>query len=185
MESAGAGFRGSVRKFSVKSDNFRELRRQITEQARLRMAWCTSARRSVRMLRRRKLSEPGEGAFHGLASAQAVAELLAARGDVAAVRYPGLSGDPAHEVAARQMRGFGPVLGFDLGDAERARRFLAACELVVEATSFGGVHSSAERRARWRADDVGEGFIRFSTGVEATEDLVADVERALDIAAKR
>ena len=51
--------------------------------------------------------------------------------------------------------------------------------LVSEATSFGGVHSTAERRARWGSDDVPEGFIRFSCGIEDTEDLVADVLQAL------
>ena len=47
------------------------------------------------------------------------------------------------------------------------------------ATSFGGLHANAERRARWGSDDVGEGFIRFNAGIEDTPDLVADVERAL------
>jgi len=60
------------------------------------------------------------------------------------------------------------------------RRFLAACALVSEATSFGGVHATAERRARWGTDAVPEGFIRFSAGCEDTADLLADVEQALD-----
>jgi cystathionine gamma-lyase len=51
---------------------------------------------------------------------------------------------------------------------------------VTEATSFGGLHSTAERRARWGTDDVAEGWIRFSAGIEDTEDLVADVAGALD-----
>jgi cystathionine gamma-lyase len=54
---------------------------------------------------------------------------------------------------------------------------------VADATSFGGVHSSAERRARWGTDAVGEGFIRFSCGVEDTADLLADVAQALDAVA--
>ena len=116
----------------------------------------------------------------GGANALALAELLAARGDVAGVRYPGLPGDPGHEIARRQMRGFGTVLGFDLGGRECAERFLATAELVTEATSFGGVHTSAERRLRWGGDDVPEGYIRLSAGCEETADLVADVERALD-----
>ncbi len=66
----------------------------------------------------------------------------------------------------------GPLVGFDLGGAERAQAFLSACSLVAEATSFGGVHSTAERRGRWGTDDVGEGFIRFSAGCEDTEDLL-------------
>ena len=114
------------------------------------------------------------------ATALRLAEALAARDDVDGVRYPGRPGDPAHELAARQMTRFGAVIAFDLGSRERAERFLAECRLVAEATSFGGVHSSAERRARWPANDVGEGFIRMSVGVEDPDDLIADVERALE-----
>ena len=85
----------------------------------------------------------------GCDNAIAIARLLAAREDVEGVRYPGLPGDPGHEVARRQMRGYGTVVSFDLGTAERAERFLAAARLVTDATSFGSVHTSAERRARW------------------------------------
>jgi cystathionine gamma-lyase len=105
---------------------------------------------------------------------------LAARDDVASVRYPGLPGDPSHERAAAQMTRFGAVVAFDVGGRERADRFLAICELVADATSFGGVHSSAERRARWPGNDVPEGFIRMSVGCETPDDLIADVEQALD-----
>jgi cystathionine gamma-lyase len=114
------------------------------------------------------------------ASAAHLAALLDSRPDVAGVRYPGLPGHPAHSVAARQMRGFGGIVGFDLGSRERAEAFLAGLTLVREATSFGGVHSMAERRARWGGDDVGEGFIRFSVGCEAVDDIVADVAGALE-----
>jgi cystathionine gamma-lyase len=114
------------------------------------------------------------------ASALALAELLAARSDVDAVRYPGQPDDPAHALALRQMTRFGSIVVFDLGSRERAERFLAGCVLVAEATSFGGVHSSAERRARWSGNDVGEGFIRFSVGCETAADLLADVAQALD-----
>jgi cystathionine gamma-lyase len=115
----------------------------------------------------------------GAANALALAELLAGRDDVTGVRYPGLPEDPGHEVARRQMRGFGTVLSFDLGDRDRAERFLVASELVTDATSFGGLQTTAERRARWGGDDVGEGFIRLSAGCEDAADLIADVERAL------
>jgi cystathionine gamma-lyase len=114
------------------------------------------------------------------ANALALAEALEAREDVTGVRYPGLAGDAGHEVARRQMSGFGTVIAFDLGSRERAERFLAAAELVTEATSFGSVHTTAERRLRWGGDDVPEGYIRLSAGCEETADLVADVERALD-----
>jgi cystathionine gamma-lyase len=66
-----------------------------------------------------------------------------------------------------------------LEGAEAAQSFLERCALVAEATSFGGVHSSAERRSRWGTDDVPEGLIRFSAGIEDTEDLLGDVRAAL------
>ncbi|MEU6862465.1 cystathionine gamma-lyase [Streptomyces sp. NPDC046876] len=116
------------------------------------------------------------------ANALAVAEALAGRGEVAGLRYPGLPGDPSHPTAARQMQGFGSVVSFTLPDRAHAERFLAALHLVEDATSFGGVRSTAERRGRWGGDPVPEGFIRFSAGAEDPEDLVADVLRALDSA---
>jgi cystathionine gamma-lyase len=117
------------------------------------------------------------------ANALALAEVLAADERVHGVRYPGLPDHPGHEVAARQMGGlFGMVLGFELADADTAQAFLAACELVAEATSFGGNHTTAERRARWGTDAVSEGFVRLSAGLEDLDDLVADVRRALDVA---
>ena len=78
------------------------------------------------------------------------------------------------------MRAFGTVVSFDIGTRARAEAFLAALTLVREATSFGGVLSMAERRARWGGDAVGEGFIRFSVGCEAVEDILGDVGHALD-----
>jgi cystathionine gamma-lyase len=77
------------------------------------------------------------------------------------------------------MSRFGSILSFDLGGRERAEGFLDDAELVTEATSFGGVHTTAERRGRWGRDEVPEGFIRLSAGCEATQDLVEDVEKAL------
>ena len=112
-------------------------------------------------------------------SAQQLAEFLASRTDVQAVHYPGLSTHPAHAIAAAQMRAFGGVVSFDLGARARAEAFLAALTLVREATSFGGVHSTAERRARWGGDAISEGFIRFSVGCEAPDDILADVEAGL------
>jgi cystathionine gamma-lyase len=115
------------------------------------------------------------------ANALALARALSEHAAVTDVLYPGLPSHAGHEAAARQMNGlFGPVLAFTLASADAASRFLAACSLVTEATSFGGVHSSAERRARWGLEDVPEGFIRFSAGIEDADDLVADVLGALD-----
>jgi cystathionine gamma-lyase len=119
-------------------------------------------------------------------TALAVAELLASRPDVVGVRYPGLSDHAAHALAARQMHGlFGPVVSFELADAARARGFLDAASLVTEATSFGGVHTLAERRARWGMDAIPEGFIRLSVGIEDPGDLLADIAGALDAASSR
>jgi cystathionine gamma-lyase len=113
-------------------------------------------------------------------SALAVAEYLATRDDITGLRYPGLPQDPAHEIAARQMRFFGPVISFALADRARAERFLSACKLVIEATSFGSLHTTAERRARWGGDAVAEGFIRLSVGCEDTQDIIEDLAQALD-----
>ncbi len=114
-------------------------------------------------------------------TALALARALEGRDDVSGVRYPGLESHPQHALAARGLGGrFGSVLCFDLGTEERAQAFLAACRLVAEATSFGGVHSTAERRARWGYGDAGPGVIRFSVGVEDPGDLLADVAQALD-----
>lgn len=118
-------------------------------------------------------------------TAQALAERLAERDDVEGVRYPGLPNDRAHELATRQMTRFGTIVCFTLPSRERAERFLSACRLVNEATSFGGVHSSAERRGRWGGDAVADGFIRMNVGCEHPDDLIADVEQALAAAASR
>jgi cystathionine gamma-lyase len=114
------------------------------------------------------------------ANALGVARYLAGRGDLVLVRYPGLPTDPSHTVASRQMTRFGPVIGFELSDAAAAATFFANSRLVTEATSFGGLHTTAERRARWGGDAVGEGFIRMSLGCEDIDDLCEDIGRAID-----
>jgi cystathionine gamma-lyase len=95
------------------------------------------------------------------------------------VRYPGLPEHPQHALAARQMTQFGPVLTFDLGTQKRAEHFCARLEQIAEATSFGGVESTLERRARWPGDDVSPGLIRMSVGLESPELLLADLRAAL------
>ncbi|MEU4964557.1 cystathionine gamma-lyase [Streptomyces smyrnaeus] len=116
-------------------------------------------------------------------NALAVAEALGARPEVRDVRHPGLPGDPAHPLAARQMSRYGCVVSFTLPDQAYANRFLARLRLVSDATSFGGVRSTAERRGRWGGDAVPDGFVRMSVGVEDSADLVTDIRRALDEAA--
>lgn len=116
-------------------------------------------------------------------NALAVATALRERPEVTGLRHPGLPDDPAHALAARQMRRYGCVVSFTLADRDTAERFLAGLRIVDNATSFGGVRSTAERRARWGGDDVPEGFIRLSVGVEDAADLIADLTGALDAAA--
>ena len=118
------------------------------------------------------------------ANAFRLAELLATRADVEAVRYQGLPDDPAHAVASAQMRPFGPVLTFPLPSAAHADRFLAPPRLVDAATRFGSVRTTAERRARWGGDDVPDGLIRVGVGCEHPDDLLADVAAALDAAGR-
>ena len=112
-------------------------------------------------------------------NAQAIAEFLAKDPRVQAVFYPGLRSHPAHALARRQMKFFGPIVSFELASRRAAESFLENSQLLVECTSFGGIVSSAERRARWGADDVSEGFIRLSAGCEAVEDLLEDFAQAL------
>ncbi|HWZ52701.1 MAG TPA: cystathionine gamma-lyase [Granulicella sp.] len=113
------------------------------------------------------------------ANALAIARFLKGRAEVLEVLYPGLEEDPGHRVAAGQMRGFGPVLGFVLKDREAAESFLGRSRLITVATSFGGIATTAERRARWGHDAVPEGLIRLSAGCEAIEDLLEDLAQAL------
>ncbi|MEU0003975.1 cystathionine gamma-lyase [Streptomyces sp. NPDC006314] len=112
-------------------------------------------------------------------SALRVAEALRQRPEVSGLRYPGLPDDPSHKIAAQQMSRYGCVVSFTLPTRARAERFLEALRLVEDATSFGGVRSTAERRRRWGGDAVPEGFIRMSVGAEDPEDLIADLLRAL------
>jgi cystathionine gamma-lyase len=98
------------------------------------------------------------------------------------VLYPGLPDHPGHAIAKKQMRYFGPVLSFILRDKSAAETFLAKSKLLTDATSFGGITTTAERRARWGGDAIAEGFIRMSAGCEAVEDLLEDIAQALDAA---
>jgi cystathionine gamma-lyase len=113
-------------------------------------------------------------------NAQAIAEFLVTRREVERVLYPGLPEHPGHAIAKRQMRYFGPVVSFILRDQAAAEKFLIQAELLTDATSFGGVTTTAERRARWGGDAVAGGFIRLSAGCEAVEDLIEDIGQALD-----
>ena len=113
-------------------------------------------------------------------NAQRIAEFLTTRPEVTSVLYPGLSSHPGHAIAKKQMRYYGPVLSFILHDKASAEAFLAKSNLLTEATSFGGITTTAERRARWGGDNIADGFIRLSAGCEAIEDLIEDIAQALD-----
>lgn len=113
-------------------------------------------------------------------NAQRIAEFLTTRPEVTSVLYPGLPTHPGHGLAKVQMRYFGPVLSFILRDKAAAEAFLAKSQLITDATSFGGITTTAERRARWGGDAIPEGFIRLSAGCEDIEDLLEDITQALD-----
>ena len=123
-------------------------------------------------------------------NARAVAAFLASRDDVAEVFYPGLQSHPHHELAKKQMRGFGGVVSFrPRGGAERARAIAKSTQLFNLATSLGGVESlicsptvmthgsvPAERK---RELGITEDLLRLSVGIEDEADLLADLSHAL------
>ncbi|PYE86037.1 cystathionine gamma-lyase [Pseudoroseicyclus aestuarii] len=111
-------------------------------------------------------------------SAEVIAARLAAHPAVRAVRYPGLPGDPSHGLATSQMTRFGFLIGLTLADEEAAERLVDTCRYLRAATSFGGTHSSAERRARW-GDAVDPGALRLSIGCEPVEELWQALDAAL------
>jgi cystathionine gamma-lyase len=113
------------------------------------------------------------------ATAAAVAEVLAGSPAVRSVRWPWRPEDPSFALASRQMLRPNGVVSAELADEAAVRALLEASRLWTAATSFGGVHSTVDRRAQWGADAVGSGFVRFSCGIEDTRDLVDDLSAAL------
>ena len=111
-------------------------------------------------------------------SAELIARRLAEHPAVGAVRYPGLPDDPAHNLARMQMERFGFLVGLTLESEAAAETFIDGCALIQPATSFGGVHTSAERRARW-GDAVPAGYVRLSVGCEPADELWAAIEASL------
>ena len=125
------------------------------------------------------------------ANAMAVARVLEVHPAVAKVHYPGLARDPQHALACRQMRQAGGMVAFDLhGGLAAGQRFIDALELVACAVSLGDAESLAQHPATmthstYTAEEraaacIGDGLVRLSAGLEDTDDLVADVRRALD-----
>jgi cystathionine gamma-synthase len=119
------------------------------------------------------------------ANAAELAPRLAAHPAVSRVRYPGLIDHPGHELASRQMDGFGAMLSFEVhGGAPAADALCGAVRLCVHATSLGGVETLLERRQRWEGEEaVPAGLVRVSVGIEDVEDLWSDLESALGVAA--
>ena len=113
-------------------------------------------------------------------NALAIAGHLAADPRVRAVHYPGTE-QSTLAIARRQMpRGFGPLLSFELdGTAADADAVVAASRIILPATSFGGVESAWERRARWSSETAPETLIRLSAGIEPLADLLADIDKSL------
>jgi len=124
------------------------------------------------------------------ANAAAIADWLAGRAEVSKVYYPGLADHPQHELAKRQMRLPGAMLSFELAAGEPAARRLAeATRLFTLAESLGAVESLIELPAvmthlsvAGSPLEVPAGLVRLSVGIEAVEDLVADLEAALQAA---
>ncbi len=120
---------------------------------------------------------------------QLIAEFLEAHPKVTKVIYPGLPSHPQHELAKRQMKGFGGMLSFEVGSFEEARRVCNSVRLMALAESLGGVetlmthpasmtHASVppERRA---AIGLSDSLVRISAGIEDAEDLIDDLKQAL------
>jgi cystathionine gamma-synthase len=116
------------------------------------------------------------------ANAQALAEALAAHPAVASVHYPGLPGHPGHEVARRQMSGFGGMLSIRVrGGREAALRAVSRVKIFVRATSLGAVESLIEHRASSEGptSTTPDDLLRVSVGLEHPDDLIADLAQAL------
>jgi cystathionine beta-lyase/cystathionine gamma-synthase len=121
---------------------------------------------------------------------RAVAEFLATQGKVSRLNYPGLKSHPQHELAKKQQRGFGSMLSFDLGSRASVAKFLGALKLFLNAESLGGVeslasHSATTTHAALSAEDrakvgITDGLVRLSVGIEDKEDLIADLDQALE-----
>jgi len=118
-----------------------------------------------------------------------LARFLAGQPSVSAVLYPGLESHPQHELACRQMKGFGGMISLELGSLERARRFVERTRIFALAESLGGVeslighpatmtHASVPQALR---DKMGlsDSLVRLSVGIEDVEDLIADLDQAL------
>jgi cystathionine gamma-lyase/cystathionine beta-lyase/cystathionine gamma-lyase/homocysteine desulfhydrase len=124
------------------------------------------------------------------ANALKIANYLAAKKQVQRIFYPGLPSHPGHELAKQQMSGFGGIIAFDLGSLDAARRFLGRVKLCSLAESLGAVetlishpasmtHASVPPESRAKLG-IRDGLVRISVGIEDIDDLIADLDAALD-----
>jgi cystathionine gamma-synthase len=121
-------------------------------------------------------------------NALAIARRLTEHAGIARVLYPGLESHPGHALAARQMSGFGGMVSIDLaGGGEAARRFAESTELFTLAESLGGVESlvnypseMTHASVKGTEAEVPESIVRLSVGIEDVDDLLADIDQALD-----
>jgi cystathionine gamma-synthase len=121
----------------------------------------------------------------GQHNAGELARRLEAHPGVGRVRYPGLPGDPGHHTAAAQMTGFGAVLAFEMADARTADRLCDALQVIVRATSLGGVETTIERRGKLAGQGhVPPGLLRLSVGCEHVDDLWNDLTSAIEQASR-
>jgi cystathionine gamma-lyase len=111
-------------------------------------------------------------------NALSIARWLEGDGRVPVI-YPGLRSHPGHELACRDMQHFGAIVGIDLGSEAAADALVRRLELFTDATSFGGVSSSVDRRSRWSGESAPPGLLRLSIGCESADDLIADLDQAL------
>jgi cystathionine gamma-synthase len=117
----------------------------------------------------------------GQSNASELARRLDAHPAVSRVRYPGLPGHPGHRTAAAQMTGFGAVLAFEVADARTADRICNTVQLIVHATSLGGVETTIERRSKLPGQGhLPPGLLRLSAGCEHIDDLWNDLSTALE-----
>ena len=114
-------------------------------------------------------------------NAMILAERLERHPNVAVTRYPGLASHSTHDAARRQLKGFGTIISFDVaGDSRAADAVCAGVRLIQHATSLGAVESTIERRAGIPGQEhLPPTLLRLSVGIEAVEDLWADLDRAL------
>ena len=121
----------------------------------------------------------------GQSNASKLARRLDAHPAVSRVRYPGLPNHPGHGIAAAQMTGFGAVLAFEVADAPTADRICSTLQVIVHATSLGGVETTIERRSKLPGQGhLPPGLLRLSVGCEHIEDLWNDLSTALEQATR-